>query len=759
MRFASGLVLAVLANSAAGCTCGERPVAVGEACHVIASSPDVDGAGVGIVGSLHVTWSESVSPESVQAALTLHVVGGDAVPIMIETVGDTATITPEHSLHFWTSYSVDIGPGVQSTKGAPCDANAIPFATVAPKPEPRTLRPASIRGLAVVGSYALAASPGYRGLQIYDISDERAPSLVGELLTDHEPLSLVVAGDRAYAPAGFDGVMIFDVSNPAAPKLLGRGGTPGFAADVAPFTRGGRLDLAVADGVEGVRLLDVTDPAGVKDLGAIDPSGQGAADVQAVDIQGDELAIADGQHGMSIASIADLAHPVLLSSLTSVAPAVDVMLDAGVLYVSRGFYGIRSFDVTNPAAPTQIAEMFGPHGPCTESCVDDLVPLVRDGDSLFTAAGRTGAVRVQLDGVGGMALMASLPVGGQGYVAAPAGSALLVGTEGGLLSFDRAAPDGSAPLSSSDVGHGVVRAVAIVGDHAYAAASTRGLQTFAITDGAPPTLIDRDDSPGASTADIAAFNALAAEGFVVLGDGRAGVTLYDTSDATNPIERGSVPAMDRIAGMDRVGSTVYACDDNAGLMIIDITSLAAPVLLARLPFVVGDQCLDVKARDGLLFVAGGTHLSVVDVSDPNNPTWKGEFVMPAGDSVGSLAFAGSELLGTTSVADYEGTFGRSHRLQVFDLSDPAHPGLAWASDDLGGASTVTVVGDVAFVAAGDLGIHVFDISDPFAPLFEGTIDTPGNSMSVASTASALYVAEGAGGLQRIRTGPLPTDHP
>src|SRR6185503_10583259 len=106
--------------------------------------------------------------------------------------------------------------------------------------------------------------------------------------------------------------------------------------------------------------------------------------------------------------------------------------------------------------------------------------------------------------------------------------------------------------------------------------------------------------------------------------------------------------------------------------------------------------------------------------------------------VTSLASVGQYLVATTSVADFEARFGATHRLQVFDVSDPANPIRVWVGEDLGGASDVTVAGTVAFVASEDRGIFVYDLFEPTQPFLEGRIPTLGNASGLGFTRDALY---------------------
>src|SRR5215213_1051798 len=120
----------------------------------------------------------------------------------------------------------------------------------------------------VSGDFAYVAA-GSAGLQVVDVSDRRAPRIVGALDTPGNALDVKVVGKRAYVADGSAGLRIIDVSNSAAPALLGALDTSGDARDV--FVVGDRA--YVADGAAGLKIIDVSNPQSPVLLGALDTPG------------------------------------------------------------------------------------------------------------------------------------------------------------------------------------------------------------------------------------------------------------------------------------------------------------------------------------------------------------------------------------------------------------------------------------------------------------------------------------------------------
>jgi hypothetical protein len=763
------------------------------ACVLSATAP-VDGAStVGVADPLSISWSAPVDPASLTGRVTLvENPGGDALPIAatLDADGRTVHLAPTASLRFWSSYTMVVGRGVVSRNGDVCPPVTATFFTLAPRVAPRPLRPAAAHGLVRAGAYLIAASAQYRGLQVYRVDAPDQIALVGDLLTDVEPIGLRASGDRAYAPAGFDGLLIFDISNPAGPRLIARAATPGSVTDVAPFAAGGRLYLALAEGPDGVRILDVTDPRQVVDLGALDPSaGAAGADARSVFVAGDLLAVGNTPaFSFSLISVADPQHPALLSSTYMGFDGDAVVLDRGVLYVAQGFYGIQSFDVSDPAHPAKLMHVDGPHGPCGFSCQDPFLSLVLDGNRLWVPALYSGAPSYTLDGLGGMQLANVVPVAGSAQALVPGGDHVFVGAEEGLVVFPSDATAGTPPTWFDPHGHGLVRSLSVPANAVlYAAASVRGLQTFALTNPLAPALVDVESTPATRVpVDIRAASVLAGPDSLYVGDGRVGLTAFDLAAPAHPVEGQSAPAHDHVGAMARGGvddGALFACHDNAGVYAYDVSgaNATAPQEIGHLEFTPTHEACEALLLDGnRLYIGGHDHLGVADVTDPAHPTMLtqvaaldgGSFLALAkvrivgrptapGTGLGTLTIA---LLAVTSAPDPMGFHGRTTRLTSFSLADPAHPSLAWSSPDLRGgpgADGLAVARDVAFVAAKDAGVYVFDVSAPLAPVLEGRFDTPGSAIGarLARGRGVLYLAQGEGGVAAVNLGRLPADDP
>jgi hypothetical protein len=187
-----------------------------------------------------------------------------------------------------------------------------------------------------------------------------------------------------------------------------------------------------------------------------------------------------------------------------------------------------------------------------------------------------------------------------------------------------------------------------------------------------------------------------------------------------------------------VGNLAYLALGRAGMMIVDVSSPAAPRPLGRVDTV--DEAHALSVAGNLAYVADRSGLQVIDVSDPAAPR-----------RVGGLytygAALGVHVVGTLAyVANgYAG-------LQVVDVSKPATPVLRGAYDTSGHAFGVQVVGKLAYVADDSAGLQILDVSNPAAPRRLGGFDTSGNARGVKVVGDRAHVADFNDGLQVIDVG-------
>jgi hypothetical protein len=213
---------------------------------------------------------------------------------------------------------------------------------------PTALSFVSIPGFAnnvdISGNVAYVAA-GSTGLQVVDVSDRRAPRIIGSLDTPGNANDVRVVGNRAYIADGSAGLRIIDVTNPASPTLLGALDTPGEANDVVVV---GNLAY-VADGPAGLQIIDVSDPVAPRLVGTLDTPGT----ARGVDVSGNLAVVADGS-SLRIIDVGNPSSPVARGSLATT-DARDLTVEGTIAYLADFSGSLKTIDLSTPAAPRLLA--------------------------------------------------------------------------------------------------------------------------------------------------------------------------------------------------------------------------------------------------------------------------------------------------------------------------------------------------------------------------------------------------------------------
>jgi len=304
-----------------------------------------------------------------------------------------------------------------------------------------------------------------------------------------------------------------------------------------------------------------------------------------------------------------------------------------------------------------------------------------------------------------------------------------------------------------------------------------GVRIVDLGNGSDPELIGAvAEIPGTSQEDVEVhhistryFNGdLLATGVQFCGEsGQQGVDLWDVSDPTNPVHLGfwdsegafGVHELTLFQVGDRayVGAATSFSEFAIGegdFRLIDVTDPRNPVQVGE--WGLGDIGLAPQCDDAACMFAHSVTVDqtgrtaiisywdygavYLDISDPENPTFVGRTVYPAGSDgdTHSVALArGGNLLLTADedfspIAGGDSTWGY---LRIWDVKDPSNPvqvgtfatpdALSGRTDGFFSIHNPVVRGNTAYLSWYGNGLRIVDISQPSAPREIGSFVPPG----------------------------------
>ncbi len=281
---------------------------------------------------------------------------------------------------------------------------------------------------------------------------------------------------------------------------------------------------------------------------------------------------------------------------------------------------------------------------------------------------------------------------------------------------------------------GLGYAMDIEGRYAYVADNTEGIQVVSIREFSPLIAVGASGNPGV-------YYHVEAQGrLAFVANEYSELLLFDLDTPWSPEVLGSY---DTGAGICRAvalaGDHAFVgTRQDATFHVLDVSDPSAPALAALLDLghddywgidVVGNICYVAAGNEGLL---------VIDVSDPANPIWVGQYntshFCHSVDVQGNYAY----------LADWSGG------LKVVDITDPTNPSFVDNLGLPGDSKSVAVDGNVAYVAVYQDGLCVVDVSNPSSLSLTDHFSPWGEDVTyVHPDGDILYVAHSPGGVSRV----------
>lgn len=290
---------------------------------------------------------------------------------------------------------------------------------------------------------------------------------------------------------------------------------------------------------------------------------------------------------------------------------------------------------------------------------------------------------------------------------------------------------GVYPPGTGQFGGISARDVKVMGDWAYLAGNSSGVQVVDLSDLTQPMLVRQRGGPVSETSRI-----FMTDGHAFLINPQFGLSIFSLANPCLPARRG-VAGLSPANDVSVAGGHAFVAG-NRGFRVFDVRDSRNPALVAEVDSLGGTFGVDVAG--GFAYLANAAAgLQVFDVRDPSLPV-----------RIGSCDTPG-EATGVQVVGDHAYVADGFAGLQVVDIREPDHPVLVGGlkPGGPGSAVQVRVVGDLAVVAAGFGGLQVFDVSDPRAPVLAGVYVTSGSVGSADLVGNHAFITS-ADGLEVIR---------
>jgi hypothetical protein len=465
---------------------------------------------------------------------------------------------------------------------------------------------------------------------------------------------------------------------------------------------------AVAPNTDLIGL--VADVGQTKDV-AIDPS-TGLAYVASV------------QFGLSVVNISNPGNAVVIGTANPSFYGEHVAVSGGLATVISGQLGMQVVDVSHPASPRTLGfmggtfragTMAGQYAYLAETISGNPATVSLDVVDLTTPASPAVVGSVNLGAVGVSGLKA---VGSLVYVAAGSG---------GLKVIDASSPPNPRVIGSLTFAYGASN-LTINGSYAYVAAGSTIYVVNISTPSAPRTV--------GSLAGTAASALAASQGRLYT----ISATQLSMMDITSPTAPRLLATSNSYGaqGLDASGNTVLLATPTGdpvaevgGLYIVDTTLPATPVLLQDLYN--GFDDVSISVDGGLAVVAANSlGMRIVDVSNPLAAHVVGE----VSGNFSTVAVSGQYAYTAQTIPGNPATIS----LLVMDLSNPASPAVAgslnFGSVAMGG---LKAVGSLVYAALGSAGLKIIDVSTPQRPYVLSTVMPSGGASTIAVAGNYAYV--------------------
>jgi hypothetical protein len=246
-------------------------------------------------------------------------------------------------------------------------------------------------------------------------------------------------------------------------------------------------------------------------------------------------------------------------------------------------------------------------------------------------------------------------------------------------------------------------------NYLYMTDRTGGLLTYDVTDPITPSLLSTN-LPEQKANTLAKYN-----GTLFMGEVLGGMVAFDVQDPGQPNEIGRIKLPNEVSpkeaqGMAFKDNYAFVANPWDGLAIVDISIPASMTLEGyyHKPVDAFPGVWDVVVNNDYAYIIAQRYgIQSLDISDPTNPLFVSELLLPVNYMVGNdsppldIKLINEHYTAVTN--GYDGVY-------IIDVSDPYNIKIAENIDTVGYAWGSRVDGNRLYISDGYDGIHVYDIT-------------------------------------------------
>ena len=444
---------------------------------------------------------------------------------------------------------------------------------------------------------------------------------------------------------------------------------------------------------------------------------------------GPELAVLDISNPADIQRVAWLIAPGEVLDIAIQGGLAYIAYRAGDIFPAIGKTGLEVVDIQNPDTPVSLAiKEFGVCGMNARVIVDG-----SDAYFAFTACEAFGGIiqnagieihRLDVSDPSNPAILNTYTHFMSTVLGLAAQDGWLYVTIQDVASDDLFVFDVSTPTSLEETASLEIpdsSGITLMGDYAFIASGSQGLQVVDVSDPAHPMLAVTHTLPDP-------VQEIFIDGQTAYLAGQAGMQIVNIADPVHPVDGSTYPTNDPILDLFIAGDHASLANGWGGLEVVQISSLTKAGAVET-PQVVNDVIIDNQHA----YVAAGDGFWTLDVSIPSMPVAIAHY--PTQESCQSLVPAKGYIY--LACPD----FG----LRIMDISNPQTPNQAAVYPLTADLLRVVLLDDKLYVAAGSGGVFILDISSPLAPNEVGhiTLGSDGiNAVAVAGNYAYLAADNG-----------------